>query len=182
MLYLCRGTVKDPKASDPWKNDKGFSLGRSVDIYSMYRKFLSKLSTKRCLQPEGGFPIEIAFTEIRKTCLLVHLWVITPTPCPTIYNKHTELLRCCGYSIREPASPPILVFLCVYVSIFSSFYHTQSGQIPRAMQRTASKENSQFFNNHNLVSLSPGTFFFFLLPRLWNSHIFLHLWHTIINN
>lgn len=127
----------------------------------MHRKFLSKLSTKRCLQPEGGFPIEIAFTEIRKTCLLVHLWVITPTPCPTIYNKHTELLRCCGYSIREPVSPPILVFC---VSVCLSFLHSiipgQVKFLELCREQHTSKEKSQFFNNHNLVSLSPATFFF----------------------
>lgn len=138
----------------------------------MHRKFLSKLSTKRCLQPEGGFPIEIAFTEIRKTCLLVHLWVITPTPCPTIYNKHTELLRCCGYSIRLPASPPILVFLCVCVSIISSFYHTQSGQIPRAMQRTAYLQGKKLVLQQLQFSFTfPSNFFFFAASSLKFSYI-----------
>lgn len=77
--------------------------------------------------------METAPTEISHTLLLVYLYAITPPPCTTVYNKHTELPGCCGFLIREPCPPdPSCVSVCL------PFLHslpTQVRLIPTSVQK-----------------------------------------------
>lgn len=138
--------VKDPRATDPWRNDsllpmvsevercnKSFLRGLNVRVGSICRKCPSRLLPSGYLWLKDCSSTEIIFTKIRqiylldpavhhKPCLLIYLSIKIPPSCSA--QLHTMHLFNCTKQICWPFSelrPPNTNFLSECLSFLSFF-------------------------------------------------------------
>lgn len=67
-----------------------------------------------CLRPEDRSPTERLFQlKLTVAASFFQLYTITPLPCSTLYNRHTDLLGCWGFSMLVHSSLHPSLYQCI---------------------------------------------------------------------